>query len=436
MLAWTAGKRLRSRYHGEARVTWIDLGREPDAAGERVELDLAYAGRGDDGSGGRDWRGILLLAADELRMSEQTVFYPLVPAGDDGPGVQRATARVEVLAPAAFEVFAPGRPIEPTAAAGEGARAWRFELATPAVLSVLGGVRARLEIEEAGLRVVSLLCEEHAELGPRILADARAALRFFTARFGPIEGQVLGIVEIRGRGASYNWASQGVAAFESGAFGADGLPAEKIGHELAHLWWGQAVAARGEGERFLTEGLAEYSALRWVEETHGPTEATQPARVARDDYLRVVHEAGADPALARVGFDTEGYAALAYGKGPLVLRAAERDLGREAFDAGLRRYVASSRATGGTLDGLLSSLYGSRERGAAALPWTRRDGHAHLRLKDVAVERDPPRTRGAVVLLDLGRRGAGRRARRRRVDPLVAAAAARAGRRDRSTAGS
>jgi hypothetical protein len=80
-----------------------------------------------------------------------------------------------------------------------------------------------------------------------------------------------------------------------------------------------------------------------------------------------------------------------------VLRAAEHQLGREAFDAGLRRYVESSRVTGGTLEGLMLALCGSTERGAELMPWVVRDGHAHVALKDIVNDESNPATRGSVV---------------------------------------
>jgi len=394
---WSEGKALRSGYHRESRLLWFDLGREPSADGERVELELDYGGRAADGSESRDWRGIVLLAPDEVRMSEQSVFYPQVALDASGPGVARARGELEVQAPAAFELFAPGREVAASRAAAPGAREWRFEFEQPTVFSLLGGLRTRLELEENGIRVVSLLCGPHAKLGPRLIDDARATLRFFSERFGPISGEVLGIIEIQGRGDSYNWASQGVAAFESGAFQEHGLPAEKLGHELAHLWWGQAVASSGEGERFLTEGLAEYSSWRWVEEVLGIEAARRLAQQEREQYLDKVHELGSDPALARVDFKTPGYTQLAYSKGALVLRAAEQQLGRDAFDAGLRRYVEASRRTGGTLEGLLIALCGSAEQGAALMPWVVRDGHAHLELEQPVCDEEIPATRGTVI---------------------------------------
>jgi len=386
-LAWSSEGRLRSRYHREGQVVVVDLGRDPDRGGERVTFTVTYGGEGADGTGRRDWRGILMLAPDEFRMSEQTIFYPQIPVDVNGPGKQRSTARVRVRVPEGFEVFVPGARCDGEPEAGTTC----FDLPEPSVLNVMAGRYVRHESDVGGLKLVSLMKAEHAALGPEIVSYASRACSFYTERFGAIDGHVLGVVEIDCRGDnSYNWASQGLVVFDGPALNR-GVPQAKLGHEVAHLWWGQAVRARGPGERFLTEGLAEYSAWRWIERVEGADAAVRSARDARDRYMETVHRVGADPALADVGFDTPGYNDLAYRKGALVLRHAEYALGRETFDKRLKQYVA--RYTGGSpgLEDFASVLAGSVDEGRALVPWLFEDGHAHIELADVVIE-SPPAT--------------------------------------------
>ena len=374
----------RERYHGEGRTWRVDLGREPEPGGEPLTLDLAIAGVGEDGSQERDWRGILLLAPDELRMSEQTVFYPQVPLSLDGPGKAASPARVEVLAPAELELFVAGAPIEPRAEGREGVRAWAFDVADPGTLDVVAGRYVRSERELDGLRLVALLFPEHAYQADAWLDEAARAVRHHGELFGAHRAEVLAVAEMRCRKGSYNWASRGLLMFDHKVFGS-AVPVEKIGHEVAHLWWGQTVHAEGPGERFLTEGLAEYSAWRYVEAVSGAAAAGALASEAREAYLRAVHESGQDPALARVDFATPGYSALAYGKGALVLRGLEQRLGRAPLDAGLARYAARHAGATAGLDDLSAALFEGAPEGWASAPWIRADGHAHV---ERASERD------------------------------------------------
>ncbi|MGH7150031.1 MAG: hypothetical protein ACREIU_05010, partial [Planctomycetota bacterium] len=276
-LLWNDGRPLSSRYHREGRVVRLDLGRDPDPKGERLRIVLEWAGRGADGTGKKDWRGILLLAPDELRMSEQTIFYPQVPLDLEGPGVAPVRGSVRVIAPEGFEVFVPGVPIPAADPAPSGARAWAFEIRNAFTVSLVAGRYRRLERKSGGTLLVALLKEAHADLGPRVLDDVERAHAFYAQRFGPVDAAVLGVCEIDCVEGSYNWAAPGLLAFDRAAFGEEGLPAETIGHEVAHLWWGGAVEARGQGERFLTEGLAEHSSWRWLEEREGAEVAREHA---------------------------------------------------------------------------------------------------------------------------------------------------------------
>lgn len=370
----------RRTYHGEGRTWRVDLGRDPDPAGERVTLDLAISGQGADRSARSDWRGMLLLAPDEMRMSEQTIFYPQVPLTFDGPGIARTPARVEVVVPEGLEVFVAGAPVEPRTTPPAGARAWAFDVEQPGTLAVVAGAYERSEREVDGLRLVSLLSAEHADRSDAWLTEAANAVRFFSRLYGPHGSPALGVVEMHCLKRSYNWAARGLLMFDTAVFRGGEVVTSTLAHEVAHLWWGQAVRAEGEGERFLTEGLAEYSAWRYLEETRGADAAAAAAREGRDSYLRTVHRTGEDPALARVHFGTPGYSDLAYRKGALVLRHAEHALGREAFDAGLARYVERHRDAPVGLEGFLAAVAGGVAEGRELLPWIHADGHAHVEL--------------------------------------------------------
>jgi hypothetical protein len=107
-------------------------------------------------------------------------------------------------------------------------------------------------------------------LAPAFLQLPVEALDFFRGRYGPSGTGSLGIFEsICRESSSDNWAAQGLITFDTGALNNDELAAEKLAHEVAQLWWGQLVNAQGDGERFLTEGLAEASCWRFVTHQSG-----------------------------------------------------------------------------------------------------------------------------------------------------------------------
>lgn len=386
-IPWHSGPRLRSAYHGEARVVRVERALRSSDSSLRIE----YSGRGLAGTEGQDWMGILLLAPDELRMSFQTAFYPEVEPDLDGPGVAPLPASVRVLAPEGFEVYVPGKLVESGPAEG-GGTAWRFESERPTVLSLFAAPRVRRETSLGDARVVTLLRDEHAHLGEGLAQEARQVLETYAQLWGSIGARTLGVCEIDCRGDSYNWAAQGIVTIDRRAFD-EAVPVAQLAHEIAHLWWGQEVVASGRGERFLTESLAEYAAWRYFAKVHGESRALQASDAARDTWLRSVHELGADPALADVAFSTPGYAELAYAKGPLALLAVERRIGREALDALLCEYRSAAH-DGAALAGFVTALRKHAGEPAEVAPWIERAGHVHLALE--AVSDDDHATRGSV----------------------------------------
>ena len=382
-LRWDEGGPLPSRYHREGRVVRVDLGRDPHPGGERLRIAIGFDGRGADGTGDQDWRGILLLSPDEFRMSEQSVFYPQVPSDLESPAVEPVRGVVRVRVPEDFEVFVPGVPRSAAATGSSEPRVWTFEVRTPSTLSLVAGRYRRLERRSGDTLLVALLKEEHADLGPGVLDEVERAHAFYAERFGAIDAAALGVCEIDCIQDSYNWAAPGLLVFDRAAFGSEGLPTETIGHEVAHLWWGGTVRPRGPGERFLTEGLAEYSSWRWLEAREGPESARRHAARERRRYLEAVHDAGADPAISAVRFGTKAYTALAYGKSALVLRGLEASVGRAPLDASLAEYRRRGAERGGDLGEFVEAVGSAGDGAREFLPWLLRDGHGHLALEEV-----------------------------------------------------
>ena len=110
-----------------------------------------------------------------------------------------------------------------------------------------------------------------------------------------------------------------------------------IAHECAHTWWGSGglIEPQSDAWGFLSEGMADYWALRVVE-AHGERRCC--------GILRSFVEAAESGSLAGVAPTAPSYTAVAYKKGALVHVALEHLLGRPVYDQALRRMV-QERAT-------------------------------------------------------------------------------------------
>ena len=115
-------------------------------------------------------------------------------------------------------------------------------------------------------------------------------------------------------------------------------------HEVAHQWWAhQEVPANVQGAEFITESLAEYSALMVLKQKYGDAKMRRFLKYELDRYLlgRGTEQKGEQPLLR-----ADGAAYVHYQKGALALYALQDAIGEEAMDdalVGVRRAAGASR---------------------------------------------------------------------------------------------
>jgi len=336
----------------------------PLAPGESARLSFEYAGEGEDpDESGPDWMGILLVRPDEVRLSHPSQWYPILPR--DAAARARARAPVELVLdlPPGLESLGPGTLRGVKKSKGRELHAWSCTRAVQP--SILAGKYRAQSVRRGKSEVRVLSFPEHAAGARAWAEDAGESLETLTRLLGALDvaGYGLGEMRVRNRSKSYNYEADGFSVYDGVLFDGRAPDARKIAHEVAHLWFGAAVDAHGPGERFLSEGLAEFAAWRALEVRQGVPAAVEAARRASERYFG---SPGDEHALAAADFASPRYAQVVYGKGPWALRTLRAWIGAEAFDAGLRAHVDGARAQGGaaTLDDLLAAL---RARGGAAV---------------------------------------------------------------------
>jgi len=131
-------------------------------------------------------------------------------------------------------------------------------------------------------------------------------------------------------------------------------------HEVAHQWWPGLVGSDTRKHPFQDEALAQWSAVLYVKDRHGPERAKLEAdREILANYHTMRLFDVADGAVDRPveAFDGEiAYAGLVYGKGPFFYREVQKTLGDEAFTAAMRAYVARHRFKEAPPRGLVDEL--------------------------------------------------------------------------------
>jgi ABC-type transport system involved in multi-copper enzyme maturation permease subunit len=188
----------------------------------------------------------------------------------------------------------------------------------------------------------------HAGNLDRVVRGMKASLAYFTEQFGPIRYRHLSIVEIPPYG-DFGSAHPGMIAFSETFFGirADegdvDEPFYGTAHEVAHHWWGgQVRSAAVPGYSFLSESLANYSAMILTDKTYGPGMARRVYDEQMNRYLRGRAEQSREvPVL-----DVQGQPYIAYRKGALALMILRDHIGEDRVNAALRRYADRYRDAG------------------------------------------------------------------------------------------
>jgi hypothetical protein len=117
-----------------------------------------------------------------------------------------------------------------------------------------------------------------------------------------------------------------------------------VAHELAHSWSGNLVTNATWADSWLNEGFTSYFENRIMEAIYGPHRAAQEAALSFDDMEKSFEEEGKDAPVTRLHLaEAEanpdgGSTGIVYDKGATFLRALEKLVGRERFDAWLRSY--------------------------------------------------------------------------------------------------
>jgi ABC-2 type transport system permease protein len=211
--------------------------------------------------------------------------------------------------------------------------------------AILSGRYAVARERWNGVDIEVLHHPAHATNVPRMIAGVKDSLDSYTAAFGPYPFGQLRIAEFPSYREFTAQAFAGLIAFsEDSGFLADVKPGDidmpyyVTAHEMAHQWWGHVVAgANTQGDGFIHETLAQYSALRVMTRRHGDAQIRRFLKYELDKYLAGRAD---DPEGEQPLYRVERQSYIHYHKGSLVMYALADYLGADVVERSLQRLVA------------------------------------------------------------------------------------------------
>jgi aminopeptidase N len=158
------------------------------------------------------------------------------------------------------------------------------------------------------------------------------------------------------------------------------IRATSLGHEILHNWWGNGVYpdyARGNWSEGLTTFMADYA--------YKESENDEAARGMRLEWLRdfAAVPAGQDRPLVEFTSRTHGTSQIVgYGKAAMTFLMLRDLIGRDAFDAGIRRFWRDYRFKTAAWSVLEKSFATASKRDLSAFfaQWLTRQGAPALRM--------------------------------------------------------
>jgi tetratricopeptide (TPR) repeat protein len=317
----------------------------PSVAGEKLTLKVSYGGRV------LKWVG-----RGTYDLEDTSNWYPHCGT------IDRASYDVTLQWPAKYELISGGRLVE------EGRRGryrWErrlLELPSIAASFVLGDflVERRqcghIELTMAFDRGTPIRLTER--IRTRALDTVEAALGFFEEVFGPYPLDHLAIAILP---RDYSQSYLGFITLTDSVVRLDPPRTQTawdwfrnttIAHETAHQWWGNLLGWWSYRDQWLSEAMANYSAMIFYREQEGEKAASLSdlsagwlkslSRTTMDG--RTIESLGPIVLGARLNSSVanNGYGAIVYRKGAMVLAMLARTMGEERFLAMLRSLVEAA----------------------------------------------------------------------------------------------
>lgn len=264
-------------------------------------------------------------------------WYPVLATGPDTAPVLELPGETRITVPATWRTLSPGTLADSVVVGDRRTEIWR--LTRPTARSVVAAefVPASVPVDGAMVRVY--LLPRHAararELGEAIPRMVAVLSRYF----GPYPFDAFGIAELPREVAPPGFGGRS----EPGYFIAhtdalEGPVVALFAHELAHMWFPNAVDSRPPGDDMMDEAIASYAVALYKEATLGRDSARAELREGNPDfsaraYFHEVRRGADEPLMA----DYSPWIARA--KGPPVYDMIRRRVGDAAFFGAWRDFA-------------------------------------------------------------------------------------------------
>jgi len=179
----------------------------------------------------------------------------------------------------------------------------------------------------------------HGQNIPHIRQGVRASIAYCSEVFGELAHESLKMVEFPNSFGSHATLNGNLIPYSERMLLCDvdhennevfNVPFFTGAHEVAHYWWGHRVdPANVAGSRFITEGMADYLAIKITEREYGPEFSREILKLFQELYLRERARRTDEVPLLLAGLEQKY---LNYRKASIAFNALSHYLGESTFN--------------------------------------------------------------------------------------------------------
>jgi len=228
----------------------------------------------------------------------------------------------------------------------KGRRYFHYQMDKP-IFNFYAFLSARLAVKKEQYKGISLEIYYHPAHHwnvDRMMASMKDSLDYFNDAFGPYQHQQMRIIEFPGYRSFAQSFANTVPYSEKIGFISDlrnedeiDMPYYVTAHEMAHQWWGHQVgSANVQGSAVIPETLAQYSALRVMEQKYGELKLRKFLKYELDRYLRGRSDEKLEE-MPLLRAENQGY--IHYRKGSVVMMALKDRIGVTRLDESLKAFL-------------------------------------------------------------------------------------------------
>ena len=209
----------------------------------------------------------------KLAAIQEPISYLLYPARwfpSTGFMTDRFTAEMHIRVPQGLRVFASGSTGSPhgvTLSSGKPGDEYDFNWKKPGFPGTVIAGRYLEPVSVGPGNVKVYLTVSHQQSANQVAQTATKEYDFFTDSFGELETSHLNVVEMPDDVLFAAWAPE-LAGIPSNRTG-DKSSVRWLANTIAHQWWGCEVSPRALNDAWITNGMARYGELMYVEDDSG-----------------------------------------------------------------------------------------------------------------------------------------------------------------------